>query len=44
MRGEAYQFFLNTPWRDQAFEKSLVDFFTARASLPRWQWDLHHKF
>tara|TARA_R110001592_G_scaffold69489_5_gene213279 strand:+ start:4331 stop:5335 length:1005 start_codon:yes stop_codon:yes gene_type:complete len=34
MRGEPYQFFLNTPWGDQAFKKSLVDFFSAGASLP----------
>jgi len=45
--GEPYQpvrrslgeggFFLNTPWGDQAFKKSLVDFFSAGASLPRGQ-------
>jgi hypothetical protein len=29
MRGEPYQFFLNTPWGDQAFKKSLVGFFSA---------------
>jgi len=47
MRGEPYQpvrrslgeggFFLNTPWGDQALRKSLVGFFSAGASLPRWQ-------
>jgi RHS repeat-associated protein len=35
MRGEPYQFFLNTPWGDQAFKKSLVGFFSAGAGLPR---------
>jgi hypothetical protein len=35
MRGEPYQFFLNTPWGDQALRKSLVGFFSAGASLPR---------
>jgi hypothetical protein len=49
MRGEPYQlvrrshgeggFFLNTPWGGQAFKKSLLDFFSAGASLPRGQWE-----
>ena len=37
IRGEPDQFFLNKPWGDQALRKSLVGFFSAGASLPRWQ-------
>jgi RHS repeat-associated protein len=43
MRGEPYQFFLNTPWGDQAFKKSLVDFFSAGAGLPRGPEDQYAK-
>jgi RHS repeat-associated protein len=37
MRGNPYQFFLNTPWGDRPFRNKPVACFREGARLPRWQ-------